>query len=95
MHGRWGASTDEREQGNDIMNAIRHNFPADFHWGAATAPYQIEGAWNEDGKGPSNWDWRTHHTDKIKGGATGDVAVDLGGARCRRAFPHPLPTVSS
>jgi beta-glucosidase len=51
-------------------------FPANFLWGAATAPYQIEGAWDEDGKGPSNWDWRAHHTDKIKGGATGDVAVD-------------------
>ncbi len=58
------------------MTPTRHNFPAGFLWGAATAPYQIEGAWNEDGKGPSNWDWRAHHTDKIKGGATGDVAVD-------------------
>ena len=50
-------------------------FPPDFLCGAATAPYQIEGAWNEDGKGPSNWDWRAHNTNKIKGGATGDVAV--------------------
>ena len=51
-------------------------FPRDFLWGAATAPYQIEGAWNEDGKGESNWDWRAHHTTRIKGGATGDTAVD-------------------
>lgn len=52
------------------------SFPADFLWGTATAPYQIEGAWNEDGKGPSNWDWRVHNTTYIKDGATGDVAVD-------------------
>jgi beta-glucosidase len=45
-------------------------------WAAATSPYQIEGAWNEDGKGPSNWDWRAHNTNFIKGGATGDVAID-------------------
>jgi beta-glucosidase len=51
-------------------------FPPHFLWGAATAPYQIEGAWNEDGKGESNWDWRAHHTSQVKGGATGDVAVD-------------------
>lgn len=52
------------------------DFPTDFLWGAATAPYQIEGAWDEDGKGLSNWDWRAHNTKHIKGGATGDVAVD-------------------
>ncbi|WP_179195069.1 family 1 glycosylhydrolase, partial [Bacillus mobilis] len=28
-------------------------FPKDFLWGAASAAYEIEGAWNEDGKGPS------------------------------------------
>ena len=26
-------------------------FPKDFYWGGATAANQLEGAWNEDGKG--------------------------------------------
>jgi beta-glucosidase/6-phospho-beta-glucosidase/beta-galactosidase len=32
------------------------DFPPDFLWGAASAAYQVEGAWNVDGKGPSVWD---------------------------------------
>ncbi|MBE1495103.1 beta-glucosidase [Amycolatopsis lexingtonensis] len=51
-------------------------FPPGFRWGVATAAFQIEGAWNADGKGPSNWDTRAHHAGGLAGGATGDVACD-------------------
>lgn len=30
-------------------------FAHDFLFGAATASYQVEGAWDQDGKGPTNW----------------------------------------
>jgi beta-glucosidase len=52
------------------------SFPKDFLWGCATASYQIEGAWNEDGKGESIWDRFSHTPDRIMNGDTGDVACD-------------------
>ena len=51
-------------------------FPKDFLWGAATASYQIEGAWNKHGKGESVWDRFTHTPGKIRNNDTGDVAND-------------------
>ncbi len=51
-------------------------FPPDFVWGVATSAYQIEGAPNIDGKGPSVWDTFAHLPGKIVDGQTGDVACD-------------------
>jgi beta-glucosidase len=59
--------------GSEIASA---HFPHGFLWGVATASYQVEGAWNEDGKGESIWDRFTHTVGKVKGGATGDVSCD-------------------
>lgn len=55
----------------------RHDFGPDFKWGAATAAYQIEGAWNTDGKGPSVWDTFAHKKGKIKNNENGDIACDF------------------
>ena len=57
-------------------------FPPDFLWGAATAAYQIEGAADEDGRGPSIWDTFSHTPGRVRDGDTGDVAV------------RPLPPVA-
>ncbi len=52
------------------------SFPENFLWGAATASFQIEGAWNEDGKSESIWDRFCHTPGHVKDGSSGDVACD-------------------
>jgi len=54
----------------------RSDFPKNFYFGTATASYQIEGAVDEDGKGPSIWDVFSHTPGKTFNGNTGDIACD-------------------
>ena len=53
-----------------------NKFPADFLWGVATAAYQIEGAVDEDGRGPSTWDTFCATPGKVLNGDSGAVATD-------------------
>ena len=46
--------------------------PKDFLWGSATASYQCEGAFDQDGKVPSMWDYYLH----LNQLENGDVASD-------------------
>src|ERR1700723_2709249 len=60
----------------NMTNVTKLGFPAGFTWGAATAAYQIEGATDVDGRGPSVWDTFSHTQGKVRGGDTGDIACD-------------------
>jgi beta-glucosidase len=53
-----------------------YSFPEPFTFGTATAAYQIEGAADEDGRGPSIWDVFSHTPGRTDQGDTGDVACD-------------------
>lgn len=56
------------------MNTL--TFPKNFIWGVATSAYQIEGAWKEDGRGPSIWDTFSHTPGKVVHNENGDIAAD-------------------
>jgi beta-glucosidase len=56
------------------MTSIK--FPSGFEWGAATSSHQIEGAWNEDGKGPNIWDVFARIPGKTANNDNADIACD-------------------
>lgn len=51
-------------------------FPENFTWGTATSSYQIEGAHNVDGKGPSIWDAFCTIPNRVKNNDNGNVGID-------------------
>ncbi len=55
---------------------LAERFPSGFAWGAATSAYQIEGAVDADGRGPSIWDTYSHTPGRIEDGTNGDIACD-------------------
>lgn len=57
------------------MRAMK-KFPDRFIWAVSTSAYQIEGAWREDGRGPSIWDSFSHIPGKVAANHTGDIACD-------------------
>jgi beta-glucosidase len=86
------------------------DFPAGFLWGVATSAYQIEGAVDEDGRGPSTWDTFCAEPGRVYTGETGAVAADhyhrypedvalmrdlgIGAYRFSLAWPRIVPTGS-
>jgi beta-glucosidase len=58
------------------MDSSNAEFPQGFTWGVATSAYQIEGAADEAGRGPSVWDNFCTIPNKVRGGDSGRVACD-------------------
>jgi beta-glucosidase len=59
------------------MSEAEPGFGPDFKWGVSTAAYQIEGAWDADGKGRSVWDVFANTKGKTFKGQNGNVACDF------------------
>jgi beta-glucosidase len=56
-------------------SAAARAWPRDFVWGVSTSSFQIEGATQDDGRGPSIWD-TFGHAGRVARRETGDVACD-------------------
>lgn len=77
--GCWSAGTDQPARGASVATTAGGaplRFPDGFRWGAATSAYQVEGAANADGRGPSIWDTFSRQAGNVHDGSTGDVSTD-------------------
>ncbi|HEY3501499.1 MAG TPA: GH1 family beta-glucosidase [Actinocatenispora sp.] len=93
-----------------MAERLPDGFPADFVWGVSTSAYQIEGAVDAEGRGPSVWDTFCAEPGRIDRGDTGAVACDhyrryaedvtlmaglgVGAYRFSVSWPRVLPTGS-
>ena len=73
----WCSSSAAAAELTDISTPRARSFPQGFLWGTATAAFQVEGAVNADGRGPSVWDTFSHTPGKTWHGETADVADDF------------------
>lgn len=73
-----GAGEDQTNNETEVVRQqnMAGKFPKDFLWGSATASYQVEGAFDKDGRTPSIWDTFSKIPGKTVDGATGDVSTD-------------------
>jgi beta-glucosidase len=70
----------EESDGNE---AGKKKLPSYFKWGAATAAYQVEGAWNTDGRGESVWDHFTHlYPKNVESGDRSNLDSTNGNVAC-------------
>jgi len=70
-----GQAAPAREDGSPNLSSS--GFPNGFLWGTATSSYQIEGAVNEDGRGPSIWDRFAHLRGTIADHSNADTAPTI------------------
>ena len=73
------AGSGQADQANEAgapSREISSGFPSGFLWGTATSSYQIEGAVNADGRGPSIWDRFAHTRGKISDRSNADTTTD-------------------
>jgi beta-glucosidase len=59
-----------------VAKSSHKSAPRPFTWGVSTSSYQIEGAANQDGRGPSIWDSYCRQVGRVANGDTGDIACD-------------------
>ena len=67
------ASTPKRR---DTLSPLLPPFPPDFLWGVATSALQVEGAFEDDGRGPSIWDSFVAHPAPTFAPHTAAIACD-------------------
>ncbi|CAG9333786.1 unnamed protein product [Blepharisma stoltei] len=60
-----------------ILATFATQFPEDFAWGTGIAAFQVEGAWNESGKGMSMWDYFQEFPGRIRNNYNAKVAADF------------------